>query len=60
MVSYDTPMEVIEQLRLRINSYVAQNNREWRDGALHIDKMEYQNAIHLVVAMERAYHLSFP
>jgi hypothetical protein len=53
MVSYNTPMEVIEQLRSKIASYVAQNSRDWRDAALQIDKMEYQNAIHLIVAMER-------
>ncbi|KAJ7760396.1 Mechanosensitive ion channel-domain-containing protein [Mycena metata] len=51
-VSYDTPLEVLEELRVRINAYVAANNREWSNCALNIDKMEYQNAIHLIVAME--------
>ena len=54
-VSYETPMEVIEQLRTKIISYVASNNREWSDCALNIDKMEYQNAIYLNVSMERKY-----
>ncbi|KAF8892116.1 Mechanosensitive ion channel-domain-containing protein [Infundibulicybe gibba] len=52
MISYNTPLEVIEQLRTRINAYVAENSREWSSCGLNIDKMEYQNAIHLVVAME--------
>ncbi|KAF8078076.1 Mechanosensitive ion channel-domain-containing protein [Lyophyllum atratum] len=51
-VSYNTPLETIEQIKLRINSYVTANNREWSGCALNIDKMEYQNAITLVVAME--------
>lgn len=52
MVSYDTPLEVIEQLRIRLQGYIALNNREWSGVAVNIDKMEYQNAITLVVAME--------
>ncbi|KAF9484506.1 hypothetical protein BDN70DRAFT_797752 [Pholiota conissans] len=52
MVAYDTPMEVIEQLKGKIVDYVASNSREWSNCALNIDKMEYQNAIHLNVAME--------
>lgn len=55
MVAYTTPMEVIEQLRQRMKAYVAQNNREWSNVDVHIDKMEYQNAITLIIAMERAY-----
>ncbi|KAJ6581336.1 Mechanosensitive ion channel-domain-containing protein [Mycena capillaripes] len=52
MVSYNTPLEVLEELRVRINAYVSANSREWSNCALNIDKMEYQNAIHLIVAME--------
>ncbi|KAJ7583391.1 Mechanosensitive ion channel-domain-containing protein [Mycena floridula] len=52
MISYNTPLENIEELRSKILQYVAENNREWSSAALHIDKMEYQNAIHLIVAME--------
>ncbi|KAJ7115785.1 Mechanosensitive ion channel-domain-containing protein [Mycena epipterygia] len=52
MVSYNTPLEVLEELRVRMNAYVAANNREWSNCALNIDKMDYQNAIHLIVAME--------
>lgn len=55
MVSYDTPMEVIEQLRIKIVDYVASNSREWSGCGLNIDKMEYQNAIYLSVGMEREY-----
>ncbi|KAH9485263.1 Mechanosensitive ion channel protein Msy1 [Psilocybe cubensis] len=52
MVSYDTPMEAIEQLRLKIIAYMNANSREWSDCALNIDKMQYQNAIYLNVSME--------
>ncbi|CUA74641.1 Mechanosensitive ion channel protein 9 [Rhizoctonia solani] len=52
-VSYDTPLEVLEKLRQRLKQYVAANSREWGGGCeININKMEYQNAIHLVVAME--------
>ena len=52
-VAYDTSMEVIERLKSEINTYVNNNSREWSGFALNIDKMEFQNAIYLVVAMER-------
>ncbi|KAG6903175.1 hypothetical protein C0995_002718 [Termitomyces sp. Mi166 len=51
-ISYNTPLETIEQIKTRINAYVTANNREWSGCGLNIDKMEYQNAITLVVAME--------
>lgn len=51
-VAYDTPIEVIEQLRIRLQAYIVQNSREWSNVAVNIDKMEFQNAIHLIVAME--------
>lgn len=52
MISYMTPIEVIEQLRTKIDSYISANSREWSGFGLNIDKMEYQNAIHLIVAIE--------
>ncbi|KAI0331475.1 hypothetical protein GY45DRAFT_1322271 [Cubamyces sp. BRFM 1775] len=52
MVAYDTPLELIEQLRIRLQAYVSANNREWSAVSVNIDKMEYQNAIHLIIAME--------
>lgn len=54
-VAYDTSMEVIESLKSKINTYVSTNSREWSGFTLNIDKMEYQNAISLIVAMERTY-----
>ncbi|KAG8692515.1 hypothetical protein FRC09_011152, partial [Ceratobasidium sp. 395] len=52
-VGYDTPLEILEQLRQRLKKYVAANSREWGGGCeINIDKMEFQNAIHLIVAME--------
>lgn len=55
MISYDTPLEAIEQIRLRLQAYVAQNNREWSNVGVNIDKMDFQNAITLIIAMERMY-----
>lgn len=53
-VAYDTPLEVIEKLRQKLKQYVAANSREWGGGCeINIDKMEYQNVIHLIIAMER-------
>ena len=52
-VSYDTPLEVIETLQSRLRHYVQQNNREWSNMALNIDTMEFQNALTLIIAMER-------
>ncbi|KAF9013710.1 hypothetical protein BDZ89DRAFT_1046692 [Hymenopellis radicata] len=37
----------------RVKAYVAENNRDWSGRDLNIDKMEYQNAIHVIVAMEQ-------
>ncbi|KAG6850604.1 hypothetical protein H0H93_011272 [Arthromyces matolae] len=51
-ISYNTPLEIIEQIKIRINAYVMENHREWSGCGLNIDKMEYQNAITLIVAME--------
>ncbi|KAF7294467.1 Calcium channel [Mycena kentingensis (nom. inval.)] len=56
VVAYNTPLGVLEELRARIAAYVTANNREWSGSALNIDKMEFQNAIHLVVAMEHRSH----
>ncbi len=52
-MSYDTPMHVIEAIKARVNSYITANSREWSGCSVNIDKMEYQNAIHLIVAVER-------
>ena len=55
MISYNTPLEILDTLKSRIKQYVLENNREWSGFDLNIDKMEYQNAIHVVVAMERTF-----
>lgn len=55
MISYNTPLDIVEELRNRMTLYTNEHNREWVSCALHIDKMEFQNAIHLIVAMEREY-----
>lgn len=53
MISYGTPLEIIEQLKQRVQAYVVNNGREWSNSGVNIDKMEYQNAIHLTVGVER-------
>ncbi len=53
VVSYNTPLEDIEMLKMRVKAYVAENSRDWSGYDLNIDKLEYQNAIHVIVAMER-------
>jgi hypothetical protein len=55
MVSYDTPLDVIDTIRARVDQYVQQNSREWSGSNLNIDKMEYQNVIHIIIGMEREY-----
>ncbi|KDQ61658.1 hypothetical protein JAAARDRAFT_31123 [Jaapia argillacea MUCL 33604] len=52
VVSYNTPLELIEQLRQRLKAYMTENNREWSNCDVHINKMEYQNAITLIIALE--------
>ncbi|KAI6047439.1 Mechanosensitive ion channel-domain-containing protein [Pisolithus marmoratus] len=53
MISYGTPLDIVEQLKQRIQAYVANNSREWSNCGVNIDKMEYQNAIHLTIGIER-------
>ena len=55
MIAYDTPLSLVEQLRSRISQFVNENSREWNNSAVWIDKMEFQNAIHLIIAIERGY-----
>lgn len=52
-ISYSTSLEVVEQLKQRLQAYVAANNRDWSSCGVSIDKMEDQNAIHLTISMER-------
>jgi hypothetical protein len=52
-ISYNTPLEQIEELRNRLNTYVSENSREWSMAAVNIDSMTYQNTITLIIAMER-------
>lgn len=52
MIAYNTPLELVEQLKAHIQAYITANNREWSGSAVNIDKMEFQNAIHLTVAVE--------
>jgi len=51
-ISYNTSLEIVEQLKQRIQTYVVANSREWSGCGVNIDKMEHQNAIHLIIAIE--------
>lgn len=53
-------MDLVEQLRIKVNAYITSNSREWSGFALNIDKMEYQNAISLLVSIEREFVHSIP
>ncbi|KAG9317446.1 hypothetical protein JVU11DRAFT_1646 [Chiua virens] len=52
-ISYNTSLEIVEQLRQRVHNFVNTNHREWSGCGVNIDKMEYQNALHLTIAVER-------
>lgn len=54
MVAYDTPLEILEQLRRKLEDYINddKNRREWSNINVNIEKMEFQNAIHLKIGME--------
>ncbi|KAI9574687.1 Mechanosensitive ion channel-domain-containing protein [Boletus coccyginus] len=54
-ISYNTSLEIVEQLKQRIQAYVVTNNREWSNCNVNINKMEYQNAIDLTISIERKY-----
>ncbi|KAF7782435.1 hypothetical protein Agabi119p4_1811 [Agaricus bisporus var. burnettii] len=51
-VAYDTPIETFEELRSKIESFINTNSRDWSGFMLNIDKMDFQNALHLSVAIE--------
>lgn len=54
MVAYDTPLELLEQLKRKLEDYINEdkNRREWSNIMVNIEKMEFQNAIHLKIGME--------
>ncbi|CAH7686130.1 hypothetical protein PPACK8108_LOCUS20739 [Phakopsora pachyrhizi] len=59
MVSFDTPLEVLQEFRNKLRQYVSENSREWKGGLdVNIDFMKNQNLIQLslysllIVAME--------
>ncbi|KAG8944251.1 hypothetical protein FRC00_010683, partial [Tulasnella sp. 408] len=53
-IGYETPLDIIEQLKVRLRQYMAENNREWGSPGVEIwiDNMKYQNCINLVIALE--------
>lgn len=53
MIAYTTPLETIEEIKTRVGVWMGDHSREWNGYAVNIDKLENQNAIHLVIAIER-------
>lgn len=52
-ISYETPLEVIEDLKTQVKQYLLDNNREWGGGLqMDIDSITQQNAIKLAIAIE--------
>ncbi|KAG8966707.1 hypothetical protein FRC03_011455 [Tulasnella sp. 419] len=51
-IAYSTPLEVIEQLKQRLKAYMNANSREWSGCEIWIDKMKYQTAMNLTIAVE--------
>jgi len=60
-IGFDTPLDVVEQLKTRLKGYISDNNREWSDVVVNIDKIENQNAIYLNISVQResSYSLSY-
>jgi len=57
-IGYSTPMEAIEQLKVRLRQYMAEHSREWGTPGVEIwiDSMKYQNEINLNIAMEHRHN----
>ncbi|KZP21055.1 hypothetical protein FIBSPDRAFT_1044419 [Athelia psychrophila] len=51
-ISYSTPLEIVDQLKTKLRQYITDNSRDWAGFDLNIDRMEYQNAIWLIVAVQ--------
>ncbi|CDZ97984.1 Predicted mechanosensitive ion channel [Phaffia rhodozyma] len=52
-IAYDTPLEVIEDLNVRVKQYLMDNNREWGGShQLNINNISQQNAIYIDIAIE--------
>ena len=59
-IAYGTSLSVVEQLRPCISKYIVHNSRERKNSAVWIDKMEFQNATHLTIVLEREWERSHP
>ncbi|KAF7977593.1 hypothetical protein HWV62_3192 [Athelia sp. TMB] len=51
-ISYSTPLEIVDQLKTKLRQYINDNSRDWAGFDMNIDRMEYQNAIWLIVAVQ--------
>lgn len=51
-IGFETPLDVVEQLKTRLKGYISDNNREWSDVVVNIDKIENQNAIYLNISVQ--------
>ena len=54
-IDYNTPLTAVEELKRRLNGYVSENSRDWSGVGVNIDKMDFQNAITIIIAMEREF-----
>ncbi|KAG9007169.1 hypothetical protein FRB94_014552 [Tulasnella sp. JGI-2019a] len=57
-ISYNTPIEVVEQLKVKLRQYMSEHSREWGTPGVEvwIDNMKFQNEINLTVAMEHRHN----
>ncbi|KIY52928.1 hypothetical protein FISHEDRAFT_63582 [Fistulina hepatica ATCC 64428] len=51
-IAYSIPISTIEKIKSEIKAWVNENSRDFSSCDLNIDKMEYQNAMTLIVSME--------
>ncbi|KIJ55555.1 hypothetical protein M422DRAFT_57924 [Sphaerobolus stellatus SS14] len=51
-IAFNTSLEIVEQIKTRLKTYVTENSREWSDISVNIDKVEYQSAIYLNIGMQ--------
>jgi len=56
-ISYSTPLDIIEKLRSLLQRYIDDNNRDWVSFNLNIDKIEFQNAVWLIIAVQRVFEI---
>ena len=59
-IACGTSLSFVERLRSRIGRCMVENSRERNNSGVWIEKMDFQNAIHLTIAPEREWERSRP